>query len=68
MKQDPTMQELLDRIRKAHAADEAQAAERAKERLLRPRADMDRRGVMMAVWGVWTLLLLVVIVYAAFGA
>jgi hypothetical protein len=65
MKHDPTIQELLDRIRKAHAADEAKAADKAKERLLPPRADMDRRGVMVAVWGVWTLLLLVTLLYAA---
>jgi hypothetical protein len=65
MKHDPTIQELLDRIRKAHAADEAKAVDKAKERLLRPRADMDRRGVMVAVWGAWTLLLLATLLYAA---
>jgi len=67
MVHDPTMQGLLDRIRKAHATDEAQAIDKAKERLLRPRADMGRRGVMVAVWGVWTLLLLVMLLYAAFA-
>ena len=73
MKHDPTMQELLDRIRKAHADDVAQAVDRARsftaaeERLSRPRGNMDRRVVMMAVWGAWTLLLLVMLLYAAFG-
>jgi hypothetical protein len=69
MKHDPRMQELLDRVRKA-AEDEAQAVEKArsfmaKERLLPPRADTGRRAVMMAVWGVWTLLLLATLLYAA---
>ena len=73
MTHDPTMQELLERIRKAHADDVAQAVDKARsftaaeERLLRPRANMDRRGVMMAVWGAWTLLLLAILLYAAFG-
>jgi hypothetical protein len=73
MKHDPTMQELLDRIRKAHADDVAQAVDKARsftaveERLLRPRQNMDRRAVMMAVWGAWTLLLLAMLLYAAFG-
>ena len=73
MKHDPIMQELLDRIRKAHADDVAQAVDKARsftvveERLLRPRGNMDRRGVMMAVWGAWTLLLLAMLLYAAFG-
>jgi hypothetical protein len=70
MKHDPKMQELLNRIRKAYAEDEAQAVEKArslitKERLLRPRADTGRRVVMVAVWGVWTLLLLATLLYAA---
>ena len=73
MKHDPKMQELLDRVRKAHADDVAQAVDKARsftaaeERLLPPRANMDRRGVMMAVWGAWTLLLLAMLLYAAFG-
>ena len=73
MAHDPTMQELLDRIRKAYADDVAQAVDKARsstvveERLLRPRANMDRRQVMMAVWGAWTLLFLVILLYAAFG-
>jgi hypothetical protein len=63
------MQELLDRVRKA-AEDEAQAVEKArslmaKERLLPHRADTGRRAVMMAVWGVWTLLFLATLLYAA---
>jgi hypothetical protein len=70
MKHDPKMQELLDRVRKAHAEDEAQAVEKArslmaKERLQRPRADTGRRAVMVAVWGAWTLLLLATLLYAA---
>jgi hypothetical protein len=69
MKHDPTMQELLDRVRKA-AEDEAQAVEKArsltaKERLLPPRPDTGRRAVMVAVWGAWTLLLLATLLYAA---
>jgi hypothetical protein len=69
MKHDPTLHELLDRVRKA-AEDEAQAAEKArslmaKERLLRPSADTGRRAVMVAVWGVWTLLFLATLLYAA---
>ena len=65
------MQELLDRIRKAHADDVAQAVDKARsstvveERLLRPRGDTDRRTIMMAVWGAWTLLLLATLLYAA---
>jgi hypothetical protein len=67
MKHDPTMQELLDRVRKA-AEDEAQAVEKArslmaKERL-RPRADTGQRAVMVAVWGAWMLLLLATLLYA----
>jgi hypothetical protein len=70
MKHDPKMQELLNRIRKAYAEDEAQAVEKArslmaKERLLRPRTDTGRRAVMVAVWGAWTLLLLATLLYAA---
>jgi hypothetical protein len=72
MKHDRTMQELLDRVRKAYAEDEAQAVEKArslmaKERLLRPRADTGWRAVMVAVWGAWTLLLLATLLYAAFA-
>ena len=73
MKHDPTMQELLDRIRKAHADDVAQAVDKARsftaveERLSHLRGNMDRRGVMMAVWGAWTLLLLAMLLFAAFG-
>jgi hypothetical protein len=68
------MQELLDRIRKAYADDVAQAVDKARsstameEKLLRPRGNMDRRAVMMAVWGAWTLLLLAMLLYAAFGS
>jgi len=73
MKHDPIMQELLDRIRKAHADDVAQAVDKARsftvveERLLRPRGNMDRRAVMIAIWGAWTLLLLAMLLFAAFG-
>ena len=73
MVHDPTMQELLDRVRKAHADDEARAVDKArslmavKESVSRPRADMNRRVVMVAVWGAWTLLLFVMLLYAAFG-
>ena len=73
MVHDPTMQELLDRVRRAHADDEARAVDKArslmavKESVSRPRADMNRRVVMVAVWGAWTLLLFVMLLYAAFG-
>ena len=74
MKHDPTMQELLDRVRKAHADDVAQAVDTARsltvveERLLLPRGDTDRRVIMMAILGVWTLLLLAILLYATFGS
>jgi len=74
MKHDPTMQELLDRVRKAHADDVAKAVDKARssraveESLLRPRGNTDRRAVMMATWGAWTLLLLATLLYAAFGS
>ena len=73
MKHDPTVQELLDRIRKAHADDVAQAVDKARssaaveERLALPRGNMDRRAVMVAIWGAWTLLLLAMLLYAAFA-
>ena len=74
MVQDPTMQELLNRVRKAHADDKAQAVEKArslivvKETVPRPRGNTDRRAVMMAVWGAWTLLFLAMLLYAAFSS
>ena len=67
------MQELLNRVRKAYADDEAQALEKARslmavrETVPRTRGNMDRRAVMMAVWGAWTLLFLAMTLYAAFG-
>ena len=38
-----------------------------EERLLRPRGNIDRREVMMAVGGAWTLLLLAVLLYVLIG-